>query len=308
MSAYLHAFGAWAPERVVSNAELAERLGCTPEWIEGASGIRERRWADQETGVVDLAERAANACLSNAGIPASQIGLVILASGSASPGFPAPGSAVAARLGLDSAPVIDLPMASAGSLFGLALASQFAETYGDILVIGAEKMSTVIQSHPLDKNSAMLFGDGAGAALVSKRSGRWEILSHAIHTDGQFSGDLAYDWKSPLQMNGLSVIMQASRKIPAAIQEALQRAQIPVADVSALLIQQANQNLLARVGKALGVPADRIFSNIARYGNTSSASMLIAASEWSAPSPMAGPVVFAAFGAGLHWGALVAKG
>lgn len=308
MSAYLHAFGAWVPERVVSNAELAERLGCTAEWIEGASGIRERRWADEETGIVDLAERAANACLSNAGIPASQIGLVILASGSAPPGFPAPGSAVSARLGLDSAPVIDLPMASAGSLFGLALASQMVETYGDVLVIGAEKMSAVIQSHPLDKNTAMLFGDGAGAALVSNRPERWKILSHAIHTDGQFSTDLAYDWKSPLQMNGLSVIMQASRKIPAAIQEALQRAQIPVADVSALLIHQANQNLLARVGKTLGVPADRIFSNIARYGNTSSASMLIAASEWSAQSPPEGPVVFAAFGAGLHWGALVAKG
>ena len=307
MSSYLHAFGAWLPERVVTNAELAPRLDCTPEWIENASGIRERRWADDQTTIVELAERAAAACLTNAVVHASQVGLLILASGSAPPGFPAPGAVVAARLGLGTVPVIDLPMASAGSLFGLALASQLSEIYGNILVIAAEKMSAIVQAHPFDKNTAMLFGDGAGAVLVSKHPGRWQILNHVLHSDGHFSPDLAYDWKSPLQMNGLSVILQASRKIPAVIQEALKGAGIPITEVAGLLVHQANQNLLARVGKALGVPSDRIFSNVARYGNTSSASMLIAADEWSQQTIAVGPVVFAAFGAGLHWGALVAK-
>jgi len=303
----LHAFGACLPECVVGNAELAARLGCTAEWIESASGIRERRWADDKTGIADLAERAAADCLMRAGTPASQVGLLILASGSAPPGFPAPGAAVAARLGLNTTPVIDLPVASAGSLFGLALAAQLAETYGDVLVVAAEKMSAIIQAHPLDRNTAMLFGDGAGAALVSKRPGPWQILNHALHSDGQFAADLSYDGRSALRMNGLSVILQASRKLPAVIQEVLERARVPAADVSTFLLHQANQNLLARVGKALGVAPDRIFSNIARYGNTSSASMLIAAAEWSAQSAPAGPVVFAAFGAGLHWGALVAS-
>jgi 3-oxoacyl-[acyl-carrier-protein] synthase-3 len=306
MSSYLHAFGAWLPERVVSNGELAERLGCTAEWIESSSGIRERRWADDQTGVVEMAERAATTCLATEGVPGSQIGLVILASGSAPAGFPAPGAVLAARLGLGTTPVIDLPMASSGSLFGIALASQLAETYGDVLVIASEKMSSIIQAHPLDRNTAMLFGDGAAAVLVSKRRGPWEILDYALHSDGQFSSDLSYDGNSALRMNGLSVILQAARKLPGAIKEVLGRANIPTADVSAFLLHQANQNLLVRVAKALGIVPGRIFSNIARYGNTSSASMMIAAAEWVDQAPESGPVVFAAFGAGFHWGALLA--
>jgi 3-oxoacyl-[acyl-carrier-protein] synthase-3 len=306
MSAYLHGFGAYVPERVVSNAELAARLDRTPEWIESASGIRERRWAGEETGLVDLGAAAAAECLDRSGIPASQLGLLILASGSAPPGFPAPGAAVGVRLGLGTTPVIDLPMASAGGLFGLALASRLCEAYGDILVVAAEKMSAVINAHPLDPNTAMLFGDGAGAALVSSRPGPRRILHSAIHSDGQFREDLSFDWASPLRMNGLSVILQASRKLPAVIREVLDQVGIPPADISTFLVHQANQNLLVRVAKALGVPAERVFSNIARYGNTSSASVLIAAAEWDRQNPPPGPVVFAAFGAGLHWGALVA--
>ena len=177
---------------------------------------------------------------------------------------------------------------------------------GDILVIGAEKMSAVIQSHPLDPNTAILFGDGAGAALISPRPGILRILNSALHSDGQFRQELAFDWSSPLKMNGLSVILQASRKMPSAIREVLDHAAIASSDVSAFLIHQANQNLLNRVAKALAVPQERVFSNIARYGNTSSASLLIAAAEWSNLDPPPGPVVFAAFGAGYHWGALVA--
>jgi 3-oxoacyl-[acyl-carrier-protein] synthase-3 len=106
-------------------------------------------------------------------------------------------------------------------------------------------------------------------------------------------------------MNGLAVILQASRKLPTVIQEALSAASLTAGQVGSFLVHQANQNLLTRVGKALNVPADRVFSNIARYGNTSSASLLIAAAEWDAQGAAAGPAVFAAFGAGLHWGAVV---
>jgi 3-oxoacyl-[acyl-carrier-protein] synthase-3 len=307
MSSYLHGFGAFLPRRAVTNAELAQRLDCTPEWIENASGIRERRWAEDKTTIVDLAVEAAAAGLKQVNVPSSRIGLLILASGSAPPGFPAPGAELAARLGFGTTPVIDLPMASSGSLFGLALASRLVDTYGEVMVVAAEKMSAIVQAHPIDKNTAMLFGDGAGAAIVSNRPGPWEILGHALHSDGQFREDLAYDWNSTLRMNGLSVILQASRKLPEVIQEVLTRVQIPAADVSTFLLHQANQNLLMRVAKALGVLPERIFSNIARYGNTSSASMLVAAEEWSQQTPAIGPIVFAAFGAGLHWGALVAK-
>jgi 3-oxoacyl-[acyl-carrier-protein] synthase III len=306
MSAYLDSFGFHVPERVVSNAELAQRVGCTAEWIESVSGIRERRWAAQETSVVDLAESAARDCLARANVDPSTVGLLIVASGSAPPGFPAPTAELAHRLGLNLTPAIDLPMASAGSIFGLVLASQLTDTYGNILVVAAEKMSAIIEAHPMEQNTAVLFGDGAGAAIVST-SGIRKLLKTAIHTDGQFRADLAYDWKSALQMNGLSVILQASRKLPTVISEVLAAAEIPASQIATVLVHQANQNLLVRVGKALQVAPEKIYSNVARYGNTSSASLLIAAAEWSRQNPPPGPVVFAGFGAGLHWGALVAE-
>ncbi len=310
MSAYLHAFGAHLPPRVVSNAALAERLNCTPEWIESVSGIRERRWADDDSTVADLAVAAAEDCLKRADVEACRLGLLILASGSAPPGFPGPAAEVAARLGLESTPALDLPIASAGSLFGMALASRLADSVGDILVIGAEKMSAVLEAYPLDQNTAILFGDGAGAVLISPRPHpdirTPRILNSVLHTSGELRHELSFDWKSPLKMNGGSVILHASRKIPSAIREVLEHESIAPADVSAFLIHQANQNLLVRVAKALAVPAERVFSNIARYGNTSSASLLIAAAEWASRESAPGPVVFAAFGAGFHWGALVA--
>jgi len=308
MRAFLHGFGMHAPERVVSNAEMAARVERTAEWIEGACGIRERHWAAAETSVADLALAAARDCLARTGVPAPSLGLIIVASGSARPGFPGPAAEVVVRLGLESTPAIDLPMASAGSLFGMAMAAQMAEHFGDVLVIGAEKMSAVIEAAALDPNTAILFGDGAGAVLVSARPGPWEILDAVLHSDGQYRDSLAFDWSAPLRMDGLSVILQAARKLPSSIQEVLTRQKVAAADVRVFLLHQANQNLLVRVAKSLAVPAERVYSNVARYGNTSSASMLIAAAEWSQANPVEGPVVFSAFGAGFHWGALLARG
>lgn len=307
MPAYLHGFGMHVPERVVANTELASRLNCAADWIETVSGIRERRWAEDGTTIADLAAAAAQDCLARSSVEASSVKLLILASGSAPAGFPGPAAEVGVRLGLGTTPVLDLPMASAGGLFGMALASRLCESMGDVLVVAAEKMSAVIQAHPLDLNTAILFGDGAGAALISPRPGLLRILNSVIHSDGQFREDLAFNWSSPLKMNGLGVILQASRKMPSAIREALEQSGVAPADVAAFLVHQANQNLLNRVAKALSVPPERIYSNIARYGNTSSASLLIAAAEWSHADPAPGPVVFSAFGAGYHWGALVAR-
>jgi 3-oxoacyl-[acyl-carrier-protein] synthase-3 len=306
MSAYLHGFGAYLPERVVANAELAERLGCTAEWIEKVSGILERRWAAPDETVAGMGVAAAEDCLRKAGIAANTLGMLIVASGSGARGFPGPAAEVAARLGLDSTPAIDLPIASAGSLFGLALAMQLAETQGDVLVVAAEKMSAVIETQPMDPSTAILFGDGAGAALVSARPGQWRMLDAVLHTDGQSREALAFDGTGPLRMNGLTVILQAARKIPQSIEEVLGRQNISAQQVAVFLLHQANLNLVTRVAKSLGVAPEKMFANLQRYGNTSSASMLIAASEWAETKPEPGPIVFSAFGAGFHWGAIVA--
>lgn len=308
--AFLRAFGCYLPTRVIGNGDLSARLGCDPEWIFKASGILERHYAEESETVSDMAVQAATDCLARSGVNPSRVGLLILASGSAERRFPGPAAETASRLGLAGIPAIDLPMASAGSLFGLALAARLAPEHGQALVIAAEKMSPVISRQPLDRNTAILFGDGAGACLVDAEQGFAEIDGACLHSDGGFASSLALEFDHPLHMDGRVVIIQASRKIPAVIRELLESRQLAAADVGIFLMHQANQNLISRVAQDLGVPAEKFYTNIARYGNTSSASMLIAAAEWSAQCGFhpSGTAVFAAFGAGFHWGALLATG
>ena len=308
--AYIKAFGSYLPERVVTNTEIAAKLGVDAGWILNASGIAERRFAAEGEEVEDLAVGAARDCLTRAGVTAESIGMLMVASGSAARRFPGPASSVAFRLGLGGRPCLDIPMASAGSLFGLALAHELAPSFGNVLLVGAEKMSAVTMREPLDRNSAILFGDGAGACLVGAESGIAEILGACLQSDGAFAGDLCLQWDAPLRMNGPVVILQASRKIPAAIQEVCRRHGVAADSVESFVMHQANLNLIVRVAGALSVPAERFFSNIRRYGNTSSASMLIAACEWQEAGGFrpGAPVVFAGFGAGFHWGAVLAVG
>jgi len=304
--AYLAGFGHYLPARVVTNAEIGARVESDPAWILSVSGIEERRFAADES-LVDLAVKAGEAALTSAGVAANELEMVMVATGTSPRNFPGPAVSVAERLGATPAAAIDLPMASAGSLFGLALAVRLAR--GPILVIGAEKMSEVVEREPLEKGVAILFGDGAGACVVHPSRGRLRVIDSEICSDGAFAEDLKLETGQPLLMNGRSVILQASRKIPAVISALLTRNELAAADVPVFLMHQANQNLIDRVAQALGIESARFFSNIRRYGNTSSASMLIAASEWFAAddSPPLTPVVFAAFGAGFNWGALLTE-
>lgn len=307
---FLRAFGSYLPTRVVTNAELAGILGCEADWILTMSGISERRYADDSETVVDLAERAAKDCLARAQALASDIGLVIVSSGTAMRRFPGPAAEIAFRLGMAGTPAIDLPIASAGSLFGLSLGARLSETYGRALLIATEKMSAVISHPPQDRNTAILFGDGAGACLIDPTEGPARVADSCLHSDGSFAENLRLEFDHPLHMDGMVVILQASRKVPAVIRELLDRHATPAASIGTFLMHQANQNLIARIAKGLEIAPERFYSNIERYGNTSSASLLIAAAEWSAASGFHKdePVIFAGFGAGFHWGALLAIG
>ena len=304
--AFLRATGSYVPDRVVSNADLAPQVGETAEWIEQVSGIRGRRYAAPDQTVVDLAVAAAERCLQSAAVPATEIRLVLVSSGSPERFCPGPASTVAARLGLGTTPALDIPVGSAGSLIGLTLAMQLAPTTGNILVVGAEIMSRRIQATPEGRNTAILFGDGAGAALVSPDAGFLELVDAALFTDGSGAEILRME-DGRLQMDGGSVILRASRKLPACINEVLLRNSLAPADVAHYLLHQANLNLLNKVASTLKIPAERFFANIQRYGNTSSASLLIALDEWrqDAGLPVSGPVVLSAFGTGLNWGAML---
>lgn len=311
MTAFLQGFGKYLPDRVVSNQEMGALVGADAEWIRSVSGIEERRFAAEHETVVDMAVKAAEDCLRQTGVPRESVAMVLVSSGSSERRFPGPAAAVAAALGLDEVPALDVPHASAGTLFGLSLASRLLlSTAGPILVIGTEKMSSVVMQAPMERGVAILFGDGAGACLVGRETGLARVIDSALRSDGSFADDLRLEFGQPLEMNGRSVILQASRKIPRAISELLARHQRTAAEIQVFLMHQANLNLITRIAQGLGVAETQFFSNISRYGNTSSASMLIAAAEWQRAVGFATgqPVCFAAFGAGFHWGALLAEG
>jgi len=305
--AHLRGFGRYVPERVVTNAEIASQLDCDPAWIVQMSGIHERRWADPSETVASLGMRAAHDCLARAGVGAREVDLILVASGSAERRFPGPAAAVGAGLDLAGVPAIDLPLASAGSLFGMALAARLCGGYRNILVVGAEIMSRAISLEPACRDTAILFGDGAGACLVGSETGFARITDALLGSDGGFSDALRLELSGPIQMNGQAVIMQALRKVPRAITELLERNRKQAAQIAVYLMHQANRNLITRTAKSLGVPEEKFFLNVDRYGNTSSASLLIAAAEWWDGGPARSPMLFAAFGAGFHWGAVLAE-
>src|SRR6266436_8510282 len=277
---YLLSFGHHLPTKTITNADLEARTGRPAASIEKTSGILERRYAAQGETVADLGLAAANACLQNANLTANDIGLILFSSGSAERTFPGPASVLAQKLGLTATPAIDIPVASAGSLIALALAADLTPRYGNILVVASEIMSRRISD--ADPDTAILFGDGAGACIVSNEKGPLRIADTALFTDGNYADALQLQHGGAIQMKGLDVIIQASRKIPRSIEDLLIKNKLKPPDVSVFLMHQANVNLIRKVAAALQATEDRFFRNIDRYGNTSSASLLIAASEWHA--------------------------
>src|SRR5216683_1329047 len=273
----LLSFGHHLPPNTLTNVDLEQRTGRAAASIEKTSGILERRYATDGVSVADLGLAAANACLKNANLTPNNIGLILFSSGFAERTFPGPASA-----------------------------ADLTPRYGNILVVASEIMSRRISD--TDPDTAILFGDGAGACIVSPEKGFARIADTALFTDGNYADALQLQHGGSIQMKGLDVIIQASRKIPRSIEDLLTKNNLKPADVGVFLMHQANVNLIRKVATALQAPEDRFFRNIDRYGNTSSASLLIAASEWRAanPTPPTSPIVLAAFGAGFNWGAILA--
>ncbi len=309
MSAFIREFGSYLPSRVVTNAEIAPLVGADEAWLLSVTGIAERRFAAPQQTVAELGLFAARDCLERAGMLAQDVGFIFAASGSSERRFPGPASAIGAALGIPGIPAIDLPIASAGSLAGIAMAAHMAPAYGNILVVGCEIMSRVTPLSPLHRDTAILFGDGAGACIVSAEKGAARIVDSVLHTDGDYAESLVLHLDTPLFMDGRSIILHATRKLPRVIVEVLERNGCKPGDVGAFLMHQANLNLITKVAQQLGVEESKFFANIQRYGNTSSASVLIAAAEWrSGGGNFDAPVVMAVFGAGLNWGSVLLEG
>jgi 3-oxoacyl-[acyl-carrier-protein] synthase-3 len=301
---YLRSFGRYVPARVVENEALAAELGMEPAAVLKSTGIERRRYAAEGETLADMGCWAALDCLKNAGLGTAEIDFVLVSSGSAEMFCPGPASAIAARLGLGDVPALDVPVASAGSIAALVLADSLAARFGNVLVVATEIMSRRISRTPEGKDTAMLFGDGAGACIVSRDEGFARIAGVALHTDGELAGAISVH-EGRFAMDGMAVIRHARGKLPGVIAEVLAGQGIAAGEVEVFLVHQANLRLLERVAKTLQVGMERLFTNIQGYGNTSSASLLIAAAEWhAAAGELKGPMVMAAFGSGLTWGAL----
>lgn len=298
--------GASLPERVVENDHFSRelKLDTTAEWIESRIGIRERRWAAQES-TTDLAVGAAKKALDSAGLDAHEIDVVIVATSSPDYTMPSTACLVQGRLGADGAFGLDVVNACSGFVYALDLATRYLQdgSLENALVIGVDRGSRLIDT--ADRSAAVFFGDGAGAAVVSSR-GSGRVLASAMHSRGT-SEPLYAPLGGAMRMDGKAIWNFATEILPSTMRELCDQAGIGIADVDLLVPHQANRNILAASAKELGITLDRVVINIDRYGNTLAGSIPIALDE-ALTSGRAKPgdnVAMIGFGAGLAWGGIL---
>jgi 3-oxoacyl-[acyl-carrier-protein] synthase-3 len=312
------ATGRYLPERVMTNEDLSKIVETSDEWIRDRTGIGARRIARPDEGAADMAAEASRRAMKKAGIAAGEIDYLILATATPDRLLPSTACDVQALLGADNAMAFDITAACSGWMFGVGIAEGFlAADRGEIaLVIGTEKMSSIVNWE--DRTTCVLFGDGAGAAIIKKATGEAGILSQFHKSDGTL-GDLLYRpggaARFPmskevlekndhlLQMSGREVFKNAVRSMAEASDMALQRAGWTGEDVDLLIPHQANMRILSATAKYAGIPIEKVYVNVDRYGNMSSASVPVALDE-AVEEGRIGPgskVLTVAFGAGFTW-------
>jgi len=309
--------GSYVPDNVVKNEDLAQ-FGCDPEWILRRTGIRERRHAPLNMATSDLAALAAERCIAAAGVNKAEIDLVVLGTFTPDMTMPATACIVQDRLGL-CAPAMDVQAACAGFFYALATAAQFVATGCSrlALVIGADCNSRVID--PQDVKTYPLFGDGAGAVLLSAGSPEQGFAAYTLGADGSGFGLLNCPMggsrlpASPerlaerlqyLKMDGKPVFKWAVRLLEYSIRTVLEAAKLPLGDVDLFVLHQANARILDAVADELGIDSAKMVVNLDRYGNTSSGSIPLALDECFQQGKIhpGNNLLLSGFGGGLAWG------
>jgi 3-oxoacyl-[acyl-carrier-protein] synthase-3 len=296
------------PAAVVANAEIAHRLGVDEGWIASRTGTRERHVLAEGERLSDLAARAGAAALADAGVAAGDIDMVLVGTTSTDEMSPHAAPLVAGALGIRGAAAIDLSAACTGFLSGLALAAAAIEAGRSraALVVGADGLTRYVD--PDDRGTAMLFGDGAGAVVLTATEAGAGIGPVALHSDpdGRDLIRLRRD-DARIRMDGPLVFRHAVRLLVDVSHEAAAAAGVALEDVDLFVYHQANSRIIAAVARELGADPDRVVDVVGRFANTSAASIPIALSVASAEGRLApgATVLLAAFGAGLVWGGTV---
>lgn len=316
--------GTYVPEQVLTNKDMQKKVDTSDDWILSRTGIRERRIASSQEATSDLALIASQRALENAGLKPSDLDLVITATVTPDMLFPSSASLLQDRLGADRAGAFDLLAGCTGFIYGVTVGAQFiaAGTAKTVLVTGAETLTRLIDWR--DRNTSVLFGDGAGAVVLGSVPNDRGILSTVLGSDGS-GGHLlqlpAGGSRRPattetiaenlhfVQMNGREVFKFAVRAMEDGANEVLRRAGLASTDVDFLIPHQANMRIIEHAAKKMNLPMERVAVNVDRYGNTSTASIPLALEEslTSGKIKDGDNVIMVGFGAGLTWGGLLIK-
>jgi 3-oxoacyl-[acyl-carrier-protein] synthase-3 len=306
--------GHYAPEKVLTNQDLEKIVDTNDEWIFSRTGIRQRHIAAEDESLADLCVRASQAALDDAQLTVEEIDLIIVCTCTPDYYFPSTAALVQDRLGANCA-AFDLEAACSGFVYGLSVASQFIGTGAmrNVLVIGGEVMSRVVDY--TDRTTCVLFGDGAGAAVVSAVPEGYGVLSVDLGANGA-GGQLlkcavrqSDTENAKVHQNGREVYKFAVHVMGESAVRALDKVGLTGADVDVFVPHQANIRIITSASERMGLPMERVFLNVERYGNTSAASIPIALSEAKAAGRLerGANVVTVGFGAGLTWASAVIK-
>ena len=310
--------GGYLPARVVSNDELATRLDTSDAWIRERTGIRQRHIAAPHETAAYMAAAASRVALAHAGIDASEVDAVILGTSTPDQAFPATALRVQAELGITKGFGFDVIAACSGFIFGLSTAEAFIRCgqARNVLVIGSEVYSRILDWN--DRNTCVLFGDGAGAVVL--RADEFQpgqgVLSTHLHGDGR-AGDLLYvdgavgmrERSGHLRMQGREVFRHAVAKLSASVDEALAANGLAQSDVDWLVPHQANKRIIDAMGRKLGLPPERVIVTVDRHANTSAASIPLALAEAVGDGRIrrGDLVLMEALGGGLTWGSALVR-
>jgi 3-oxoacyl-[acyl-carrier-protein] synthase-3 len=314
--------GAYVPAKILTNADLEKIVETTDEWITTRTGIKERHIAAENEFTSDLGAEAARRAMAMAGVTADQIDLIIVATITPDMPFPSTACLIQHKLGAKRAAAFDLEAACSGFIYALEIGQQFimSRTYETVLVIGAEKLSSITDW--TDRNTCVLFGDGAGAAILQNREGTHGLLTAVMGADGA-KADLLFmpggGSRCPatvdslnarqhyLRMEGKETFKNAVQAMQTAAEEALRRCELTVSQIKLIIPHQANRRIIDAVGDRLGAKPEQLFVNVDKFGNTSAASVGIALDEAVSTGRVqrGDLILLVVFGAGLTWGAAV---
>jgi 3-oxoacyl-[acyl-carrier-protein] synthase III len=321
-SVHIVGTGSYVPDRVLTNADLEKMVDTTDEWIVTRTGIRERRIAPDYMCTSDMAVEAARRAMQQADVREDEIDLIILATITPDMPFPATACLVQQKLGAKKAAAFDMEAACSGFLYGLEIGQQFitSGTFDTVLVIGAEKLSTIVDWQ--DRQTCVLFGDGAGAAILRSRGEDHGILTTCMGADGSQAdillmpgGGAKYPASKEsvsagmhhLKMAGKEVFKNAVIAMQTAAEEALRKCNLTIDDIKCVIPHQANSRIIEAIADRLGAPMEKVYMNLHRYGNVSAGSVAIALDEAAREGRFqrGDLILLVVFGSGLTWASCV---